>query len=55
MEERTETVTRRRRQSGLWGKICGAFGTSDWGWETYKEDVSLVLSISTPSGRKLCH
>ncbi|HAL0559547.1 TPA: dGTPase, partial [Escherichia coli] len=40
MEERTETVTRRRRQSGLWGKICGAFGTSDWGWETYKEDVS---------------
>lgn len=34
MEERTETVTRRRRQSGLWGKICGAFGTSDWGWET---------------------
>ncbi len=35
MEERTETVTRRRRQSGLWGKICGAFGTSDWGWETY--------------------
>ncbi|HDS3293301.1 TPA: dynamin family protein, partial [Escherichia coli] len=37
MEERTETVTRRRRQSGLWGKICGAFGTSDWGWETYKE------------------
>lgn len=29
MEERTETVTRRRRQSGLWGKICGAFGTSD--------------------------
>lgn len=26
MEERTETVTRRRRQSGLWGKICGAFG-----------------------------
>ncbi|EJY9716008.1 dynamin family protein, partial [Escherichia coli] len=28
MEERTETVTRRRRQSGLWGKICGAFGTS---------------------------
>ncbi|MCV0604101.1 dynamin family protein, partial [Escherichia coli] len=47
MEERTETVTRRRRQSGLWGKICGAFGTSDWGWETYKEDVSRsVINIS---------
>lgn len=48
MEERTEIVTRRRRQSGLWGKICGAFGTSDWGWETYKEDVSRsVININT--------
>ncbi len=48
MEERTETVTRRRRQSGLWGKICGAFDTSDWGWETYKEDVSRsVININT--------
>ncbi len=48
MEERTETFTRRRRQSGLWGKICGAFGTSDWGWETYKEDVSRsVININT--------
>ncbi|EGI1121098.1 dGTPase, partial [Escherichia coli] len=48
MEERTETVTRRRRQSGLWGKICGAFGTSDWGWETYKENVSRsVININT--------
>ena len=48
MEERTETVTRRRRQSGLWGKICGAFGSSDWGWETYKEDVSRsVININT--------
>ncbi|HHU9792806.1 TPA: dynamin family protein [Escherichia coli] len=48
MEERTETVTRRRRQSGLWGKICGEFGTSDWGWETYKEDVSRsVININT--------
>lgn len=48
MEERTRTVTRRRRQSGLWGKICGAFGTSDWGWETYKEDVSRsVININT--------
>ncbi|EFH8120519.1 dGTPase [Escherichia coli] len=48
MEERTEAVTRRRRQSGLWGKICGAFGTSDWGWETYKEDVSRsVININT--------
>ncbi|MDC6786524.1 dynamin family protein [Escherichia coli] len=48
MEERTETITRRRRQSGFWGKICGAFGTSDWGWENYKEDVSRsVININT--------
>ncbi|EBZ9517122.1 dGTPase [Salmonella enterica subsp. enterica serovar Eastbourne] len=48
MEERTETVIRRRRQSGFWGKICGAFGTSDWGWETYKENVSRsVININT--------
>lgn len=31
VEERTETVTRHRRQSGLWGKICGASGISGWG------------------------
>ncbi len=55
MEERTETVTRRRRQSGLWGKICGAFGTSDWGWETYKEDVSRsVININTVRKEVMC-
>lgn len=32
---KTETHTRRRRQSGTWGKVCGFFGTSDWGWESY--------------------
>ncbi|HDX5594548.1 TPA: dynamin family protein [Escherichia coli] len=48
MEERTETVTRRRRQSSFWGKICGAFGTSDWGWENYKENVSRsVININS--------
>ncbi|EKQ6923035.1 dynamin family protein [Escherichia coli] len=47
MEERTETVTRRRRQSGFWGKICGAFGTSDWGWENYDVDVGRsVININ---------
>ncbi|HFP0804840.1 TPA: TonB-dependent receptor plug domain-containing protein, partial [Escherichia coli] len=40
MEERTETVTRRRRQSGVWGTVCRWFGTSDLGWENYDEDVS---------------
>ena len=48
MEERTETVTRHRRQSGVWGTFCRWFGTSDWGWETYKEDVSRsVININT--------
>ncbi|EOZ1880734.1 dynamin family protein [Escherichia marmotae] len=47
MEERTETVTRHRRQSGVWGTFCRWFGTSDWGWETYKEDVSRsVININ---------
>ncbi|EQP21262.1 dynamin family protein [Escherichia coli] len=48
MEERTETVTRRRRQNGVWGTLCRAFSTSDLGWETYGEDVSRsVININT--------
>ena len=36
MEERTETVTRRRRQEWCMGKrFVDGFGTSDWGWENY--------------------
>lgn len=33
-EERT--VTRSRRQSGVWGTVCSWFGTDDWGWEDYQ-------------------
>lgn len=36
--KKTRTVTRSRRQTGLWGKICGWFNTDDWGWEDYKVD-----------------
>ena len=47
MEERTETVTRRRRQSGVSGTVCRWFGTSDLGWENYDEDVSRsVININ---------
>ncbi|CTS03002.1 TPA: dynamin family protein [Escherichia coli] len=47
MEERTETVTRRRRQSGVWGTVCRWFGTIDLGWENYDEDVSRsVININ---------
>lgn len=28
-------TVKRRRQSGIWGGLCGFFGTSDWGWEEY--------------------
>ncbi|MDD4929900.1 MAG: dynamin family protein [Gallionella sp.] len=36
VSERQKTVTRNRRQSGAWGKVCGWFSTDDWGWEDYK-------------------
>ncbi len=39
MEERTETVTRRRRQEGVWGTLC-RWANSDWGWKEYSVDVS---------------
>ncbi|OII81206.1 dynamin family protein [Escherichia coli] len=40
MEERTETVTRRRRQEGVWGTLCRWANTSDWSWKEYSVDVS---------------
>ncbi|EMQ8334008.1 dynamin family protein [Escherichia coli] len=40
MEERTEIVTRRRRQDGVWGTLCRWANTSDWGWKEYSVDVS---------------
>lgn len=47
MEERTETVPRRRRQSGMWGTFCRWVNTSDWGWENYNVDVSRsVININ---------
>ncbi|RCQ90108.1 dGTPase, partial [Escherichia coli] len=47
MEERTETVTRRRRKDSFIGKICGWIGTKEWGWENYNVDVSRsVININ---------
>lgn len=37
VEEKTKTVTRHRRKSGVWGTLCGWFGTDDWGWESYSD------------------
>lgn len=31
-----KTVTHSRRQSGVWGTVCGWFNTDDWGWEDYQ-------------------
>ena len=42
-EVKTENVTKQRRQSGLWGKICGWFGTDDWGWESYTEKETTYI------------
>lgn len=39
IQHRTRTVTRQRRQSGTWGKVCSWFNTSDWGWEDYSVSV----------------
>ncbi|EEZ0156570.1 dGTPase [Escherichia coli] len=48
LEERPEKVTRHRRQSGIWGKVCGFFGTSDWGGEEYVDIVHRsVININT--------
>lgn len=40
-QEKTETKTRHRRASGVWGKVCSWFNTDDWGWEEYSVDVDV--------------
>ncbi|WP_279501927.1 hypothetical protein [Aeromonas veronii] len=48
LEQKTFSETRHRRSSGVWGTLCGWFNTDDWGWETYKEDVTRsVVNINT--------
>ena len=41
ISEKTETHSRQRRQSGVWGTVCSWFGTDDWGWESYSVDVEV--------------
>ncbi len=38
--EKSKTVTRKRRQKGVWGTICGWFSSDDWGWEEYETSES---------------
>mgnify|MGYP001362378056 CR=1 FL=1 len=39
IEIQRETVKRKRRQTGTWGKICEWFDSEDWGWEEYEDIV----------------
>lgn len=40
-QERTESQSRSRRKSGVWGTVCKWFNTDDWGWEDYSVDVDV--------------
>ena len=51
-QESTETETKHRRSSGVWGGVCSIFGTKDWGWEeyestrkTYAVDIGKIRAI----------
>ena len=37
----SELRTHSRRKDGMWGKVCGWFGTDDWGWESYTVSVDV--------------
>ena len=51
-EEKTQRVTKRRRQSGLWGTLCSWFDTDDWGWESYeKEETKYVVNFEDVRNR----
>lgn len=39
IRSKTKTETFSRRKSGVWGTVCKWFGTTDWGWEDYQEEV----------------
>lgn len=49
--EKTESQTKSRRQSGVWGTVCSWFGTDDWGWEDYSVNVD-VYEIDSRAIRK---
>lgn len=38
-QEKTEKKVQKRRESGVWGTVCGWFNTDDWGWELYSVDI----------------
>ena len=51
-EKKTKHVTKRRRQSGIWGMLCGWFGTDEWGWESYtKKQTRYVVNFEDVRNR----
>lgn len=55
LEEKSFSKTRRRRSSGMWGKVCGWFGTDDWGWEEYTETVQRTVIDMTRIRKAVTH
>ena len=53
LESKTETVTRNRRKSGLWGGLCELFNTDDWGWESYDSEEK-VYKVDVRKLKKQC-
>ncbi|CBL44930.1 Conserved hypothetical protein [gamma proteobacterium HdN1] len=46
INEKSRSVTRRRRKDSVWGGICRFFNTDDWGWESYESEEKIyVLDI----------
>ena len=39
IESKQRNVTKRRRTTSLWGRVCEMFDTDDWGWESYSSTV----------------
>ena len=47
-EEKTRSVIKQRRQSGIWGGICALFDTEEWGWESYEsEETRYVVDFGS--------
>jgi replication fork clamp-binding protein CrfC len=57
IQHKTRTVTRQRRQSGVWGSACKLFNTSDWGWEDYTVSVEYseihLVTVKDTVGKRI--
>lgn len=60
LAKKSRNVTRKRRKSGAWGTICGWFGTTDYGYESYsskeqfyKIDLNAIRNETLESAKKV--